>query len=142
MDDLKINLRAADISREIVEFAEAAVYSFQNGDNEGDSVKLATYRDQLPGFSPFKFMTESEKNEMFDGDGEFVKVKSWIKKDISWYCADAGDPELQSILGPPGYGDCESIPVPYGAGRGRAHFTQHQPCSQAWRAFVCVWRRP
>src|SRR5262249_19069589 len=26
--------------------------------------------------------------------------KSWIKEGITWHCADAGDPELVSVLGP------------------------------------------
>ena len=93
--DLTINLRAIDVSQEIVEFAKRGVYSLQDRDNEGDAVKLGwnTYRDQPSGYSPFKFMSESEKNEMFDRHGDFVRVKSWIKEDISWRCADAGDPE-------------------------------------------------
>jgi hypothetical protein len=45
-------------------------------------------------------MSENEMNEMFDRDGASVTVKSWIKEGISWHCADAGDPELMSILGP------------------------------------------
>jgi 2-polyprenyl-3-methyl-5-hydroxy-6-metoxy-1,4-benzoquinol methylase len=44
-------------------------------------------------------MSENEKNQMFDREGDYVRVKSWIKEGISWHCADAGDPELASILG-------------------------------------------
>jgi SAM-dependent methyltransferase len=44
-------------------------------------------------------MSESEKNQMFDRDGDSFRVKSWIKEGISWHCADAGDPELVSMLG-------------------------------------------
>jgi chemotaxis methyl-accepting protein methylase len=90
--DLTINLRAVDVSQEIVEFAKRGVYSPQAGD-------FNTYRDQPADYSPFKFMSESEKDQMFDRDGEFVRVKSWIKEGISWHCADAGDPKLTSILG-------------------------------------------
>jgi 2-polyprenyl-3-methyl-5-hydroxy-6-metoxy-1,4-benzoquinol methylase len=36
---------------------------------------------------------------MFDREGDYVRVKSWIKEGISWHCADAGDPELVSMLG-------------------------------------------
>jgi chemotaxis methyl-accepting protein methylase/mannose-6-phosphate isomerase-like protein (cupin superfamily) len=90
--DLTINLGAVDVSPEIVEFAKRGVYSLHD-------VDIDTYRDQLPGYSPFMFMSESEKHEMFDQDGEIVRVKSWVKEGISWHRADAGDPELRSILG-------------------------------------------
>jgi chemotaxis methyl-accepting protein methylase len=100
--DLTINLRAIDISQETVEFAKQGVYSLQDNASESDAVKLAlhTYRDQRPGFSPFKYMSENEMNEMFDREGDFVRIKSWIKDGISWHCVDAGDPDLRSILGP------------------------------------------
>jgi chemotaxis methyl-accepting protein methylase len=104
--DLTINLRASDVSREVVEFAKRGEYAFKRSDGDRDrdsgTVKLSvdTYRDQLPGYSPFKFMSESEKKAMFDRDGDVVRVKSWIKEGITWRCADAGDPELVSILGP------------------------------------------
>jgi SAM-dependent methyltransferase len=45
-------------------------------------------------------MSDSEKRAMFDRDGDVVRVKSWIKEGITWHCADAGDPELMSIVGP------------------------------------------
>jgi chemotaxis methyl-accepting protein methylase len=106
--DLMINLRAIDLSQEIVEFAKQGVYSPEDPDvrdiedhnRETDEVKLNwnTYRDQR-GTSPFDRMSESEMNQMFDRDGDSVRVKSWIKEGISWHCADAGDPELASILG-------------------------------------------
>jgi chemotaxis methyl-accepting protein methylase len=100
--DLTINLRAVDVSQEVVEFARRGVYSLQDGDDTSDAVELGvnTYRDQPPGYSPFMFMSESEKNAMFDRDGDVVRVKSWIKEGITWHCADAGDPELTSILSP------------------------------------------
>jgi hypothetical protein len=37
---------------------------------------------------------------MFDCEGDFVRIKSWIKDGISWHCVDAGDPDLRSFLGP------------------------------------------
>lgn len=100
--DLTINLRAIDISQEIVEFAGRGLYSLQDGDNKSGAVELGanTYRDQPAGYSPFMFMFESEKDAMFDREGDVVRVKSWIKQGITWQCADAGDPELMSIVGP------------------------------------------
>jgi SAM-dependent methyltransferase len=106
--DLTVNLRGVDLSQEIVEFAKQGVYSLQDPDfrdiedpkgrTDAAKINLNTYRDQ-PGASPFSRMSESEINEIFDRDGDSVKVKSWIKEDISWQCADAGDPTLASILG-------------------------------------------
>jgi len=100
--DLTINLRAVDVSQEVVEFARRGVYSLQDRDNKSDAAELRvnTYRDQPPGYSPFMFMSESEMSAMFDRDGDVVRVKSWIKEGISWHCADAGNPELRSILPP------------------------------------------
>ena len=100
--DLTINLRAVDVSHEIVEFARRGVYSLQDGNNKSDAAALGvdTHRDQPPGYSPFMLMSESEMNAMFDRDGDVVRVKSWIKEGITWHCADAGDPELVSILSP------------------------------------------
>jgi SAM-dependent methyltransferase len=95
LPNLTINLHAMDISEEIVQFAKQGVYSLRDRDGEDDG----TYRDQVPGYSPFKFMSESEKNEIFDRDGDFLRVKSWIKKGIFWHCADAADPDLSSLLG-------------------------------------------
>jgi chemotaxis methyl-accepting protein methylase len=106
--DLIINLRAIDLTQEIVEFGKQGVYSLEDTDvrdiedqkGATDEVKLNwnTYRDQRA-WSPFDRMSESEMNQMFDRDGDSVRVKSWIKEGISWHCADAGDPELVSILG-------------------------------------------
>jgi chemotaxis methyl-accepting protein methylase len=102
--DLTIDLQGVDISQEIVEFARRGVYSLlQDADNQSDAVELGvnTYTDQPLGYSPFMFMSESEKNAMFDRDGDVVRVKSWIKEGITWHCADAGHPELMSIVGRP-----------------------------------------
>jgi chemotaxis methyl-accepting protein methylase len=107
--DLTINLRGIDLSEEILEFAEQGVYSVNDPDARDieDDQRIAgamkfnwnTYRDQL-GYSPFCRMSEHEMNEMFDRDGDCVRVKSWLKEGISWHHADAGDAELMSILGP------------------------------------------
>jgi SAM-dependent methyltransferase len=102
--DLTINIRAIDISQEIVEFAKQGVYSLQDPDvqaavgvTEAQKLNWNTHRDQPA--SPVDWMFESEKDQMFDREGDYVRVKSWIKEGISWHCADAGDPELVSMLG-------------------------------------------
>jgi chemotaxis methyl-accepting protein methylase len=99
--DLTINLWASDVSREVVEFAKRGEYALDWSDGDrGAKLSVDTYTDQVPGYSPFKFMSESEKRAMFDRDGDIVRVKSWIREGITWHCADAGDPELMSIVGP------------------------------------------
>ena len=98
--DLTINIRASDISREVVEFARQGEYALRSGNEDSNAVSVDTYTDQLPSFSPFKFMSESEKEAMFDRDGDVVRIKSRIKEGITWHCEDAADPELMSIAGP------------------------------------------
>jgi hypothetical protein len=44
-------------------------------------------------------MSQIEKDEIFDRDGDCMKVKPQIKESISWCCADAGDPNLVSVVG-------------------------------------------
>jgi chemotaxis methyl-accepting protein methylase len=101
--DLTIKIHAVDISQDIIEFAKEGVYSLENPlvqKTAGEPVELSwnTYRDHAPGYSPFKLMSEDEKNEMFDRDSTSVRVKTWIKEGISWHCADAGHQELISIV--------------------------------------------
>jgi SAM-dependent methyltransferase len=100
--DLTINIRAVDISQEILEFAKQGVYSLQDPNVQAAVMEVQklsqnTYRDQIE--SPVDWMFENEKNQMFDRQGDYARVKSWIKEGISWHCADAGDPEVVSILG-------------------------------------------
>jgi chemotaxis methyl-accepting protein methylase len=49
--------------------------------------------------SIFDRMSQIEKDEIFDRDGDCMKVKPQIKESISWCCADAGDPNLVSVVG-------------------------------------------
>jgi chemotaxis methyl-accepting protein methylase len=67
--DLTINIRAVDISQEIVEFAYQGVYSLQDPGvqaavMEAQKLNRDTYRDQRE--SPVDWMFENEKNHMFD----------------------------------------------------------------------------
>ncbi|HEY7000605.1 MAG TPA: CheR family methyltransferase [Candidatus Udaeobacter sp.] len=84
--DLKVILEAVDISPEIVSFAEKGIYTPNTSD--------------LVGASIFERLTEAEKVEMFDWDGDQATVKSWLKEGIRWHVQDVADPELISILGP------------------------------------------
>jgi chemotaxis methyl-accepting protein methylase len=84
--DLKVRLDAVDISKEIVSFAEKGIY--------------APDTSQMVNASIFERLTETEKAEMFDWEGDQAKVKSWLREGITWQLRDASDPELINILGP------------------------------------------
>jgi len=106
--DLKLRMHAVDISQDVLEFAERGIYSLKSPDvlhapnHEGvtETVDLAwnTSRDQDE--SIFERMTDGEMEAMFNGEGDQVTVKSWLRDGIMWHLWDAGDPELVSVLGP------------------------------------------
>jgi chemotaxis methyl-accepting protein methylase len=103
--DLTFNIHATDVSQEIVEFASQGVYSLQDPDVQAtvsitEPLKLNwnTHRDQ-EAWPVDCWMSENDKNQMFDREGDYIRVKAWVKEGISWHYADAGDPELVSILG-------------------------------------------
>jgi chemotaxis methyl-accepting protein methylase len=106
--DLRVNLRAIDISQEIVDFAERGVYSRSNADvlkapnqegNGAADLVWNTNRDQV-NVSIFERMTDKEVEAMFEVEGDQAKIRSWLKEGITWLRGDAGDPELVRRLGP------------------------------------------
>ena len=84
--DLKLILHAVDISKRAVEFGECGRYSLVGPQSTGTDI--------------FERMNEMEIMEMFDRDGEFVTVKSWIKEGIKWQVRDVAEPETIDTLGP------------------------------------------
>jgi chemotaxis methyl-accepting protein methylase len=84
--DLKVIMHAVDISKEVLELAQRGTYSLKAPELVGEQI--------------FQRMTQEEMGEMFDREGDLVKIKSWIKEGIIWHLVDAGDPEIVSILGP------------------------------------------
>jgi len=84
--DLNITSHALDISREILQLAERGVYSLT--------------APELVEAPIFARMTEEEMQEMFEREGDEVKIKSWLKEGITWHLGDAGCPEIASVLGP------------------------------------------
>jgi chemotaxis methyl-accepting protein methylase len=106
--DLRLSMRAVDISQEILEFAERGVYSLTNPDvlkaphykgiTETGDVTWNTCRDQLT--SIFERLTDEEVEAMFEVEGDQAKVRSWLKEEITWIRGDAGDPELVGAMGP------------------------------------------
>ena len=83
--DLKVVMNAVDISKEVLEFAERGVYSLET--------------PELHVAHVFGNMTEDEMHDLFDWEGDKVRVKSWIRKGITWHLGDAEDPEIVNLLG-------------------------------------------
>lgn len=105
--DLKVRLHALDISKEILDFAEAGVYSLRSHDGSGApnpgylvpgrDVSTITFRDQPS--SMFERVSSEEMASMFDREGDHVTVKSRFREGITWYLGDAGDPGVVGTLG-------------------------------------------
>jgi chemotaxis methyl-accepting protein methylase len=83
--DLKVVLQAVDISKEILDFAERGIYSPSTSETVHSSI--------------FARLTELEKREMFDWEGDQARVKPWLREGITWQLGDATDPELVKVLG-------------------------------------------
>jgi chemotaxis methyl-accepting protein methylase len=89
--DLKVIMHAVDISKEVLDFAQKGVYS-----------ATGVYSITIPeivDIAIFERMTQEEMEEMFDRDGDKVKIKSWIKEGINWHLGDVGAPEIANVLG-------------------------------------------
>jgi chemotaxis methyl-accepting protein methylase len=104
--DLKVRLCALDISKDILEFAEAGVYSLSHDGSEAPSrgslalrgdVETSTSRDQPS--SIFERMSSGEMEAMFDRQGNQVRVKARFREGITWHLGDARDPGLVGALG-------------------------------------------
>jgi chemotaxis methyl-accepting protein methylase len=103
--DLKVSTKAVDISLEIVRFAEKGVYSRNGADalksrNPADGAEIAdaTWKDQP--VSIFERMTDKEVDAMFEVEGDQARVRSGLKRGITWLTGNAADPELIRALGP------------------------------------------
>jgi chemotaxis methyl-accepting protein methylase len=105
--DLKLSLRAVDISKDILEFAEAGVYSLGRPDGSKDpdsgfrfpdgNVSKNTYRDQPS--SIFERISSAEMEALFDHEENQVRVKQRFREGITWHLGDAGDPGLVGTVG-------------------------------------------
>jgi chemotaxis methyl-accepting protein methylase len=84
--DLNVLVRAVDISKTILKFAEKGVYA---PDTCG-----------LVGSSIFERLTANEMEQMFDWEGDVARVKPWLREGITWQLGDASSPELIHALGP------------------------------------------
>jgi chemotaxis methyl-accepting protein methylase len=106
--DLKVRLCALDVSKDILQFAEAGVYSLRNHDGSGaapnpgsvplvNDVATSTSKDQPS--SIFERMSSGEMKTMFDMEGDQLRVKPRFREGITWHLGDAGDPDLVGALG-------------------------------------------
>ena len=105
--DLKVRLCGLDISKDILEFAEAGVYSIRSPDGSGvagsDSLiggDVATNTSKDQPSSIFERMSSGEMEAMFDRDKDQVRVKPRFREGITWHLGDARDPGLVGTLGP------------------------------------------
>ena len=83
--EARVVMHAVDISKEVLEFARKGIYS---------SRSLAFSPDL-----PLGRLTEKEMEEMFDKDGDKLKIKSWINAGIIWKLGDARDPKIVDEIG-------------------------------------------
>lgn len=83
--DLKVAVRAVDISNEILELAKAGLYSLETNDLVNSPI--------------FERISEREIEAMFDRQDGELRVKAWLKDGIRWQVGDAGDPTLADCLG-------------------------------------------
>ena len=84
--EVELRMEAVDLSAEVVEAGQKGVY--QVG------------RSELVDEPIFDRMTAKEMEEMFDRDGDSLRVKPWIKEGIGWRVGDAANPGLAAVLGP------------------------------------------
>jgi chemotaxis methyl-accepting protein methylase/mannose-6-phosphate isomerase-like protein (cupin superfamily) len=105
--DLSLIMHAVDISKEAVEFAKRGVYSLeaQVGDQDihdygaAGRWRISRAGSELVGAEIFDRMTDAEKAECFDIDGDMASVKKELKCGISWHVGDARSPEIVDTLG-------------------------------------------
>ena len=83
--DLKIVVDAVDISPDVLAIAKEGLYGPQTS--------------EIVHASSFQQLTDMERREMFDWEGEQARVKPWLREGITWRVGDASDPRLVEELG-------------------------------------------
>ena len=84
--DVKLEMRAVDISANAVEAAREGLY--EPGVSE------------LVNEPIFERMTAKEVEEMFERIGDRLRIKPGIREGIVWHVGDAADPRILETLGP------------------------------------------
>ena len=106
--DVRLVMRAVDISREVVEFARRGVYSLKaeaSGQEIHNQLARGVWRlsrpgSELVGAEIFERMTPSEMNEFFDLDGDVASVKRRIMDGIHWQVRDVKASDILDAIGP------------------------------------------
>jgi SAM-dependent methyltransferase len=84
--DLKLSMKAVDISPEAIKIARSGVYS--------------PVVSQITGTDIFDGVTEAEMQELFDRKEDLATIKLWIQNEIEWYVGDVARSEIIETLGP------------------------------------------
>jgi SAM-dependent methyltransferase len=84
--DLELAVHAVDISPDVLYVAERGVYSLE----ASEMVRCPI----------FEGLTEAERGEIFDWEGDEGRIKPWLRDGITWQVGDAADPNLITNLGP------------------------------------------
>jgi chemotaxis methyl-accepting protein methylase/mannose-6-phosphate isomerase-like protein (cupin superfamily) len=106
--DVKLVMRAVDISKDAVEYARRGVYCLkaEASDQEIQNRlarglwRLSRPGSELVGAEIFERMAPAELNEFFDLDGDVASVKSWIKDGIDWQVSDVKGSDIMDAIGP------------------------------------------
>jgi chemotaxis methyl-accepting protein methylase len=83
--DLKLSMKAVDISPQAVKIAKSGVYS--------------PVVSQITGTDIFDGITEAEMEELFDRKEDSATIKSWIQNGIEWHVGDVARSEIIETLG-------------------------------------------
>jgi SAM-dependent methyltransferase len=83
--DLELAVQAVDISPEVLRVAERGVYSPEASAMVHSSI--------------FEGLTEMERAEIFDWEGDNGVIKPWLRDGVTWRIGDASDPGLITSLG-------------------------------------------
>jgi SAM-dependent methyltransferase len=84
--DLELAVHALDISPDVLHVAERGVYSHELSEMVHSSI--------------FEGLTEAERREIFDWEGDEGRIKPWLRNGVTWQLGDAADPDLITSLGP------------------------------------------
>jgi SAM-dependent methyltransferase len=84
--DLEILVHGVDVSPDVLRVAERGVYTAAASEMVHSSI--------------FDGLTDGERAQMFDWDGDEARVKSWLRQGVTWQLGDASGPGLVTSLGP------------------------------------------
>jgi chemotaxis methyl-accepting protein methylase len=104
--DLQLNIHAIDISPEITKFAAQGVYSLASSDALPSRDQAAAKGRSDIGWNTslhqnawmFERMTKPEIDSMFEVEDDQAKIRTWLKRGITWLAGDACDPNLRDQI--------------------------------------------